>query len=594
MNDTHIYDPLKLYKNELKSKHHDNVEKYFNDLVLKSGVDIELNKETVKKLNKNQKHKDNISKAIRNYFTLRILLILAIVVLPLILISQFTNKDFDYNLVSIIIIIAEIAGVVLSFILIFMYINPKIKMLKNNVSELSKIIDDLRKEASKQMAPLNSLFEDNISIQLFKETLPLINFDNYFDSKRLEYLTKRFDLNDTPNLNRSTLFVKSGDINGNPFYIANDLVHQMGTKVYTGAITISWTAYVTVNGKRQAQRRTQVLTASVSRPHPYYNEQSYVVYGNEAAPNLTFDRTDSDAENMDQKQIDRHVRKEEKKLQKKARKQVKKGGSFTTLAHSEFEVLFGATNRNNEVEFRLLFTPLAQKQLLELMKDKNVGYGDNFDFTKYKKINIVYPEHLNLINLEMGANYYKSYSYEESRDRFINYNNNYFKAVYFAFAPVLAIPLYQQQKPHEYIYEDLYKGYASFYEHENIVNKLGEANFSHPEAKTRNILKTSIVKSENNVDQILVSAYSYKTVNRTELVPRIGGDGKTHLVPVFWTEFVPVMMESLVDINIDEEEKEMTHQDKVRAFVERLKDHNNLSEKDLKKIGTFITYIHKK
>lgn len=391
-----------------------------------------------------------------------------------------------------------------------------------------------------------------------------------------------------------TLFVKSGDINGNPFYIANDLVHQMGTKVYTGAITISWTAYVTVNGKRQAQRRTQVLTASVSRPHPYYNEQSYVVYGNEAAPNLTFDRTDSDAENMDQKQIDRHVRKEEKKLQKKARKQVKKGGSFTTLAHSEFEVLFGATNRNNEVEFRLLFTPLAQKQLLELMKDKNVGYGDNFDFTKYKKINIVYPEHLNLINLEMGANYYKSYSYEESRDRFINYNNNYFKAVYFAFAPVLAIPLYQQQKPHEYIYEDLYKGYASFYEHENIVNKLGEASFSHPEAKTRNILKTSIVKSQNNVDQILVSAYSYKTVNRTELVPRIGGDGKTHLVPVFWTEFIPVMMESLVDINIDEEEKEMTHQDKVRAFVERLKDHNNLSEKDLKKIGTFITYIHKK
>ena len=154
-------------------------------------------------------------------------------------------------MVSIIIIIAEIAGVILSFILIFMYINPKIKILKNNVSELSKIIDNLRNEASKQMAPLNSLFEDNISIQLFKETLPLINFDNYFDSKRLEYLTKRFDLNDTPNLNRSTLFVKSGDINGNPFYIANDLVHQMGTKVYTGAITISWTAYVTVNGKRQ-------------------------------------------------------------------------------------------------------------------------------------------------------------------------------------------------------------------------------------------------------------------------------------------------------------------------------------------------------
>ena len=197
---------------------------------------------------------------------------------------------------------------------------------------------------------------------------------------RLDYLVSKFGLNDVPSLNRSTLFVKSGDLNGNPFYIANDLVHEMGTKTYTGSITISYTVYTTVNGKRTASRRTQVLTASVTKPYPYYSEQSYLVYGNEAAPDLIFQREDSDAEHLDQKQIDRLVKRETKRLKRKQRKATKKGGSFTQLGHSEFEVLFGATNRNNEVQFRLLFTPLAQKQLLDLMKDKTIGYGDNFDF----------------------------------------------------------------------------------------------------------------------------------------------------------------------------------------------------------------------
>ena len=64
------------------------------------------------------------------------------------------------------------------------------------------------------------------------------------------------------------------------------------------------------------------------------------------------------------------------------------------MGNSEFEVLFGATNRNNEVQFRLLFTPLAQKQLLGLMKDKEIAFGDDFNFIKRNKINIIIPDHL--------------------------------------------------------------------------------------------------------------------------------------------------------------------------------------------------------
>jgi len=593
MESNYIYEPLKTYKNVLKDKHNENVNNYFKELTKKSNVDVSLNKETIKKLRRYEKDKKNINKAINKYMFLRIILILLSVVLVLVGYNQIANPTFFENRKNILIIVVEVIVIVLSILLTFLKINPHMKMLKNNVNELSDKINKLTKEASKQMQPLNDLFEEGIQLKLFKKTLPLLNFDKYFDSKRLDYLVEKFGLTKAVNLERSTLYVKSGDIEGNPFYIANDLVHQMGVKTYTGTKTISWTSYTTVNGKRVAQRRTQVLTATVTKPYPYYNQQSYLVYGNEAAPDLIFDRTDSDAEIMNQKQIDRHVKRTTRKLRRKQRKDTRKGGSYTTLANSEFEVLFGATNRNNEVQFRLLFTPLAQKQLLDLMKDKEIGYGDNFDFTKHEKINIVYPEHLNMIDLDKDSNYFKSIDYEEIKMRFINYNNEYFKAIYFAFAPILSIPLYQQQKPHEYIYKDLYDSYVSFYEHEKIVNQMGEKHFAHPESKTRSILKTSIIKSKDNKDQIKVNAYSYKIKKRTDFVTRLGGDGRVHSIPVFWDEFIPIMRESKVDINIIEDDKELTYNEKARKFIENLKKKDSLSEKELHKIGRFITYIYK-
>ena len=53
--------------------------------------------------------------------------------------------------------------------------------------------------------------------------------------------------------------------------------------------------------------------------------------------------------------------------------------NFTEMGNAKFDALFGAVDRNNEVEFRVLFTPLAQKNMLDLLTDKN-HYGDDFYF----------------------------------------------------------------------------------------------------------------------------------------------------------------------------------------------------------------------
>ena len=66
--------------------------------------------------------------------------------------------------------------------------------------------------------------------------------------------------------------------------------------------------------------------------------------------------------------------------------------NYQRFGNDEFEVLFGGTNRNNELEYRLLFTPLAQKNLLSIIKNP-IPYGDDFSFIKDKMINVIRSNH---------------------------------------------------------------------------------------------------------------------------------------------------------------------------------------------------------
>lgn len=64
---------------------------------------------------------------------------------------------------------------------------------------------------------------------------------------------------------------------------------------------------------------------------------------------------------MNERQLEKYVKRETKKLEQKEEKATKNGENFTVMANNEFDALFNGDDRDNEVEFRLLFTPLAQK-----------------------------------------------------------------------------------------------------------------------------------------------------------------------------------------------------------------------------------------
>ncbi|MCQ2801764.1 MAG: hypothetical protein MJ222_03925 [Bacilli bacterium] len=499
-----LLEPERLYELELKQKHHDNVVKYFEDLTKRSGVDVEANKATCKKYYKEVEVYKGLEKKARKLSAL---------------------KGFFIFLCFLIV------GI---FLLIFVY-KPKKKALDEQMANQEALVKQLLNEAYAQMAPLNALFESSIPCKIMQKTTPLIQMDRIFDVKKYELMHEKYGLWDNSDEDSSTLDIQSGSILGNPFVIFKDLKKDIIDQRYDGSLTISYT----VGSGENRRLVTETLRAYVYKPKPIYSKETYLVYASEAADKLSFSRTPSQINGMDEKQIEKYVRKHEGDLQKLAEKASKKGSNYTPLGNSEFELFFGGLDRDNEVEYRLLFTPLGQKSMLQILKSK-VGYGDDFSFTKVKGINIIQSAHSQGTALFVDPSEFRGFDYELMNEFFINYNDNYFKCLFFDFAPLLAIPLYQQYKSHEYIYKNNVGSNFNCFEHEVVANRFNISRFAHKDSKTDVILKTFCQSKVQNQDVVGVKALSYDTIQRVEYVRVHGGDGCWHNVPVHWTEYIPL------------------------------------------------------
>ena len=135
---------------------------------------------------------------------------------------------------------------------------------------------------------------------------------------------------------------------------------------------------------------------------------------------------------------------------------------------------------------------------------------------------------------------YFSHSFDIIKENFTSKNASYFKAVYFDFAPVWAIPIYQERPVHSLDPIPDYSQKYSVKEYEALSNAVGAEHVVHPATKTRAILKPSFVGSKKDVDEICISAYSYDIIQRVDLVSVHGGDGRWHSVPVQWDDYIPL------------------------------------------------------
>ncbi|MBR6513646.1 MAG: hypothetical protein IKT46_02305 [Clostridia bacterium] len=501
-----IYNPTEEFETKFKNLHLQNTNEYFEELVERSGIDIESNRKTIREHAECKVSLEKLKKDLKWKKILRVIMCITLILIPLVIIKM----------------------------------NPLIKELKAKIEENQAKIAELYKLAQSQMNPLNMLFSNKDSLNIIEKTIPAISFDDCFTTAKEAHMQMNFDFFIATNDEQSTTDLISGDYNENPFIYEIRLVHRMGTCTYNGSLPITWTeTYRDTDGKLKTRMRSETLTATVTKPKPYYNPQVILNYCAQGGPDLSFTRDASGLDKVNEKQLKRIVKKGEKMLDKKTSKAIKNNQDFMSMSNTEFEVMFDALDRNNEVQFRTLFTPLAQTNMTDLLLSKT-GYGDDFNFIKTKRTNKIISKHSQGKPVTLYAGCYMSHSYDAIRESFVSKNINFFKQVYFDFAPIWTIPIYQEKPIGVSAPVTNFNRLFSIKECEALVNTVALRHVAHPDTKTQAILKTSVISSSNGIDLTSVTAYSYDIEKRVDYVQVRGGDGYYHKVPVEWDRYVPL------------------------------------------------------
>ena len=526
-----VYEPLSRYRDEFRTRFAELTRARFAELTKASGIDVAANRRQAALVRRLESGLDSARGTRRLYvFLLVLVLIAALSGLGVLFVSETLSGGA----------MAACVLVLLGSVPLGLGLRRKCKEAGTLVRSFEKRVAEGKSVAWNQMAALNGLYPWDVTLRLVEQTVPRLSFDAYFTSRRLEDLRRIYGWDDAFNEGRSILGVQSGVINGNPFVFGEYLEMEWGTETYTGSLVIEWEEEVEDDeGNVHTETRTQTLTASVEKPKPVYSRQKFVAYGNDAAPDLSFSRLPS---GLEEKGVVSALKKQWRLSRLKAHsRNLTDDSDFTLMSNHEFETWFHAKDRDNEVEFRLLYTALAQTQTLALLKDREVGFGDDFAFVKQKKVNFLFPQHLADAVIDVEADAFRDWDYDRAASKFQKVNEKFFKDVYFALAPLLAIPLYQQTRTHE----DLWRGVVgseacSFWEHEVSANRFGDEAFRHPDCITENILKTALVERTDGVSTVEVTACGYRGEDRLDYVSVFGGDGEWHEVPVEWVEYLPV------------------------------------------------------
>lgn len=521
-----IHSPLRDYRDTYSDRFAEAAERAFQEFADTAGVDVEANRLTCRKLAATQDARRKAASQLAWWWVLCIVLWVTAA-------ASFVVWYLGYIELPI-----PIAGTAAVAALEFAFIHRKIRALGRRKRELQDREAQLLSEAWGQMEPLNRLYDDEILHRLTHQVIPIVSLDTCLRSSQMQRFSDDFGFNDPGEhrRDRAAVNVQSGNINGNPFMICRRLVHTMGHKTYTGSITVMVSKTRTVNGRTQRYMAPEVLTATVTKPFPEYSHTTELIYGNQAAPELTFTRRKNRFSN---REGSLSYKLTEWRLKRKA---AKMSQDFALMTNEEFEVLFTTDDRNSNQQYALLFTPVAQANMIDLIRDNDsTGYGDDFDFYKQGRINTVISEHMQGCDLSWSPERLRTFDYDKAHDLFVGTLVNDFKGLYFALAPLLCIPLYQQMHP-DYdvrMHRPLDDTFHPL-QQEVLAYYWGVDRFKHPDCVTECILKTQSRRLEDGASLVDVTSYGYRSVPRVDYVTRSDSNGRLHRVPVRWDEYLPV------------------------------------------------------
>lgn len=542
-----IDNPLESYRDRYRLEFHQAAQEEFQRLLASSHVDARANARSAARIHDLEQRIQSVNGSHGLWSGLATVLVIGVIVG-----FFFALYGCEANLEPQ--LFGGGGGAIGALLLLLAWVVPHISRLNTLLATLRKEHDEELAVAWEQMKPLNDRYDWDLTTRLIRRVCPILDFDPYFTAGRLEELEKHFDWSSEFNTDtRSILFSQTGNIVGNPFAFGEYLEQGWATEVYTGTLLIEWTERERgPDGKTYTVTKSEVLVATVEAPKPVYGTRKFLIYGNDAAPELCFTRAPSGLADSGDGWFDNLRKSRELKKLKKLSENLDDDLGYTLMSNHDFELLFHCTDRTDEIQFRLLFTPLAMQQMVALLKDKeHLGYGDCFHFHKCMRCNLILPHQMDDFSLSTDPAIYRHYDLKAAEEFFIAHNCEYFRQIYFSMAPLLCIPLYQQHRSVRTIYGYQPGDESSFWEHEAMANYLGEEHFKNPRSVTTNILKTRRVRRKDSTSTVEVTAHGFRSVRHVEHITKWGGDGRAHSVPVEWFEYLPV--EGSADIELCEQ-----------------------------------------
>ena len=532
-----IYEPRKFYEQSLKQQYHAQAEAFFDELVKQSEVDGPANANHVKDYKKSLEHLENIQNKASSKKVQRGFIIFAIVLcfIAAVIFCILFHMGWWMPLIGLVFL----AGGIALIVYVVKVLNKVITGLNEQIASMQQKSQQLLDLCYQDLEVLNRSYDWNIPCSIMKKTTPILDLDPYFSASRFAYLVQKFGMPESLGDTTSCVGVLSGHIQGNPFVLEKDISEEIIDKAYTGSIVITWTTTYSDKDGTHTQHHSETLTATVYHEAPQYEYATRLIYGNEAAPHLHFSRVPS-GQCGDDKSLARFVKKRSKELTKKEKDDLLDDDpktNFTKMGNDKFDALFGADDRDNEVEFRLLYTPLAQKNILDLLTNPE-PFGDDFVQVKDGMLNSISSGHSQTFDYGANPVIFRNYDLKDAKKKFVDYCDTFIRNLYFDLCPIISVPLYQTYKPMEFIYENMPYNLSN-YEHEVMANGM-DPEFFRPEEADPDlplILKVSKGNKSGMGDRLTIHCLYFKTTPQVDYVPKLGGDGNIHQVPVHWIQY---------------------------------------------------------
>ncbi len=543
--DEEILEPVNVY-GKYKNEVHTKAETFISDLINKDPELVKKNEEIAKKYEQDVKDYKYSNYRLSGLKKIRVGMWALFGIGLALLLTGIILLAVKYTGWGIALMVIGFSAALVGVLVYALYISKEITYQQALVKKNKAKSEQTFKECQSQIRQVTDELDWDFVLPFIKEGIPTVKFHDYYTLEDYDTLYKKYRLGDCFDPKESKFAAFSGEIAENPFLLYQSIYTFMGTATYTGSITVQISEEVQDEDGWHTEYHNEVLTATIEKPKPYFYTETILEYGNEAAPNLKFSR---DPHLIVAKNPANFFEAGEKELYKYADQSLKKGKKFTPMANTKFETMFHAYDRNNETEFRLLFTPLAQENLLDLATDSPIS--DNYSFRKDGCRNIIREKFVRnsfLCNDATGA-FVNEYSFKHLKDDFIQCVDTYFQDVFFCLAPILSIPLYQQYRPHKSDYNPRdYKSNYTTVEHEIAANTLDLGVLAHRQTQTDVILKTKFNHKEGKTDYLTVTAYSYKIIPQIEYVSERDSEGNWHDIPVKWDEYIPLLNRTTISV----------------------------------------------